>query len=218
MNKAFIFDLDGVLINNEPQWEKIKKDMYRELFGMKIYKQMGTTVGLDMHAIYKRAFDLGAQVSEKQLLDSFDNYAHSIYTNTPITEGIEELGEVLLKNNYKIGIVWASPLAWMNLVIDRLSFKGDIMKILSLEERSDLGHKPAPDGYREAINELKSIPLLTMILEDSNAGIESAKRSGAYVIGLKQNLVPGYEQKNADVYVENVTDITPLITNLVSSK
>lgn len=28
MNKAFIFDLDGVLIDNESQWEIAKKEIY----------------------------------------------------------------------------------------------------------------------------------------------------------------------------------------------
>lgn len=213
MNKSFIFDLDGVLINNEPVWEESKKEIYIELFGEDIFSKMGSTVGLDMHTIYRKAVSLGATVPEQSLLDAFYKHAKPIYGTVPITEGIEELGKILVSNNYIIGVVSASPLEWINLVIDRLSFTNHIKKVLSLEERDDLPHKPAPDGYLEAIRELNSKPSHTIILEDSNAGIQSAKSAGAYVIGLKQNLVPGYVQRNADVYIDSVKEAINIVLN-----
>lgn len=209
--RSFIFDMDGVLIHNEPLWEKAKEETFTRLYGNEVYAKMGSTVGLNMEDIHKRAVSLGATATEQALRDAFYTYALSIYETVPITEGIQELGEALVQDEYAIGIVSASPLAWIQLVVDRLSFKGHIEKIISLDEREDLAHKPAPDGYLETIRELNADPSSTVILEDSNAGIASAKAAGAYVIGLKQNLVQGYVQKGADRYVNKVKDIIPLL-------
>jgi len=211
MKNAFIFDLDGVLINNEPRWDSVKKDLFTELFGKEIYLQMGSTIGLNMDAIYEKAVQFGATTPKKVLFDKFYHYATDIYHTTPITDGIEELGRLLVEKDFAIGIVSASPREWMELVIERLSFKNKIQVIISLEQRKDLGHKPEPDGYLEAIKELHSNPSHTMILEDSNAGIQSAKKAGAYVLGLKQNLVDGYEQIGADIYVNQVKDILKIV-------
>jgi beta-phosphoglucomutase-like phosphatase (HAD superfamily) len=209
--RSFIFDLDGVLINNEPYWEKHKKELFAVLFGEEISSKMGSTVGLNMQSIYERAVALGATASEQQLRDSFHKHALSIYGTVPITEGVNELGELLVRDDYAIGIVSASQLVWMNLVINRLTFRESIDIIISLEERKDLPHKPAPEGYLEAMRGLAVSPSSTIILEDSNAGIASAKAAGAYVIGLKQNLLEGYKQEGADRYVNTVEEIFPLI-------
>ncbi len=107
--KAFIFDLDGVLINNEPLWEKAKKEMFEKLFGSEISSKIGTTVGSNTDTIYSRALKLGATVSRKDVFDAYLQYAIPIYSTTPITNGIQELGEDLINHKYLIGIVSASP-------------------------------------------------------------------------------------------------------------
>ena len=211
MNKAFIFDLDGVLINNEPIWEVKKEIIYKELFGEKIYQELGSTIGLNIPAVYQKAIGLGAAVTEKKVYDAFYRNADPIYQNTPITTGINTLGEILIQKNFAIGLVSASPREWIQMVIDRLSFKEALSVIISLEERKDLEHKPSPAGYLEAIKELDSTPELTMILEDSNTGITAAKAAGAYVIGLRQNLVTGYQQVGADIFANTVEDVISLV-------
>ena len=54
-------------------------------------------------------------------------------------------------------------------------------------------------------------PNETIILEDSNLGIESAKKSGAFVIGYRGNLTPGYIQKNADTYVDTIPEVVTIL-------
>ena len=212
MNKAFIFDLDGILINNEPLWEVEKRTIYKTLFGEKIYQELGSTVGLNIPAVYQKAVDLGADVTEKEVYDAFYRKADPIYQNTPITKGINKLGDMLVQKHYAIGIVSASPREWMQMVIDRLSFKDAISVVISLEERTDLEHKPSPAGYIEAIKNLGSTPESTIILEDSNTGISSAKAAGAYVVGLRQNLINGYIQVGADMYADTVEDLITFVS------
>ena len=211
--KAFIFDLDGVLIDGEPLWEKAKKEIFVDLFGKEIYIKMRPSVGISMEGIYERAVQLGAKVTQQQVFKAFEKYALAIYSTTPITEGINNLGHLLIHKKYAIGIVSSSPKHWMNLVINRLSFKNDISIVISLKERGDLKQKPAPDGYLEAIKQLRATPSTTLILEDSNGGIASAKAAGAHVIGLRQNLIPGYVQEGADMYVDTVDEVILIVKN-----
>jgi len=211
MKKAFIFDMDGVLINNEHKWEKIKKEVFTEMFGKEIYKKLGSTVGQGISVTHEKAVALGAKTPFKRVFKIWQNLALKMYKETPIAPGIEKLGEALIKNNYGIAIVSASPKSWVNLVINKLSFKKNISTIISLHDRPDLRHKPEPDGYLEAIKVLKSHPSKAFILEDSNVGIQSGKNAGARVIGLRQNLIKGYVQKGADIYVDKVEDIIKII-------
>jgi beta-phosphoglucomutase-like phosphatase (HAD superfamily) len=211
VNKAFIFDLDGVLINNEPQWEIAKKEMFIKLFGQEIHSHLGSTIGLNIASIHQKAVSLGAAIPLETLVKEFDKYAYKIYSSTPIADGVEQLGKILIKNNYIIGVISASPKDWMDLVLDRISFRDNIKVIISLHDRTDLEHKPEPDGYLTAIKELNSTPSKTLVLEDSNAGIQSGKSAGAYVIGLRQNLVGGYIQKGADIYVNKIEDVIKIV-------
>lgn len=213
MNKAFIFDMDGVLINNEPLWNVEKKEVFTKLFGEEIYAKMGSTVGVDTHSTFKRAVGLGATIALESFLNEYCKRAPNIYTTAPVTEGVEKLAEVLIKNNYAIGIVSASPREWIEMVVNRLSFKDKILVIISLEDSPDLKKKPAPDGYLKAMKDLGVTPSDTIILEDSNAGITSAKSSGAFTIALTQNLVEGYQQIDADAKANNMEDVIEIVSN-----
>ncbi|MEK7570788.1 MAG: HAD family phosphatase [Patescibacteria group bacterium] len=211
MNNVFLFDLDGVLIDDESIWEKAKETIYLDLFGKEMITKMGSTVGINMDGIYELATKNGSTIPKETLLNAFYDRANEIYTTAPIPDGLDELVHVLKSYGFLLGIVSASPKAWIDLVVERLSFKEDLSLILSLFDRPDLLHKPAPDGYNEAIRTLQSNPQNTLVLEDSNAGIAAAKAAGAYTIGLKQNLVAGYVQKGADKYVDTIGGVIEIV-------
>jgi mannitol-1-/sugar-/sorbitol-6-/2-deoxyglucose-6-phosphatase len=213
MSKAFLFDLDGVLINDEQIWEDKKQSMYKELFGEDVASRLGSTLGVNIDAIYERAISLGANIGKDTVVSAFFKIANEVYETAPIPNALDELIAVLKKLNYRIGIVSASPLSWITTVTKRLSFENDIELIVSLYERPDLAHKPEPDGYLEAMKAFEAEPATTIILEDSNSGIQSAKASGALTIGLRQNLAKGYVQTGADVYANTIKDVVELVQN-----
>ncbi len=61
------------------------------------------------------------------------------------------------------------------------------------------------------MHKLKANPKTTIILEDSNSGIEAARESGAFTVALMENKVTNYVQIGANIYVETVTDLIKLI-------
>ena len=83
-----------------------------------------------MHAIHQKAVSFGTNATEEQLRDAFHQHALRIYHTVPIVDGIQQLGNDLVQRGFAIGIVSASPSAWMRLVIERLQFKDNIKKII----------------------------------------------------------------------------------------
>ena len=45
MKKAFLFDMDGVIVNSEVTWSKHGADFAPNLFGKDVYAKIGDTVG-----------------------------------------------------------------------------------------------------------------------------------------------------------------------------
>ncbi len=216
MSKAFIFDLDGVLIDSELVLEKHKQHVYNQLFGQSITSKLGSTIGLNIDSIYDKAIRCGARVSKQELFDSFLEVALQVYKEAPLTKDIDKLATSLIKEGYALGIVSASPQDFIDAVLSRLRFKDNIQCIISLHELENLRHKPNPDGYQEAMKRLGTNQKSTIILEDSNPGIESAKASGAYTIGFEANLVEGYVQIGADAYAKDISDVIRIVQDYQS--
>lgn len=192
-------------------WDEKERLMYPEVFGREIADKLGSTIGQSIDNIYHLSKAAGANIAKHELEEMFFDLAEDIYETAPITDGVGRLAKLLKELGYRIGIVSASPMVWINPVVRRLPFENDIELIVSLHERSDLGHKPAPDGYLEAIRFLKASPGTAIVLEDSNSGIKSAKASGAFTIGLRQNLISGYKQQGADASADTIDDVIKLV-------
>lgn len=214
MNKACIFDFDGVIIDNERHWEAAKKEMYLEVYGHEIAQKLNQTLGLNMDAIHDLALSHGTKAIAQSLYDACDRQAKHIYAEAPITEGVDKLVEQLIAMNFSLAIVSASPRSWIDIALQRLHNPKAFSVILSLHDRNDLAHKPDPAGYTEAMKLLEAHEKSTIIIEDSNTGIQSAKASGALTIGLRQNHIEGYVAKGADVYVDAIIDVVNITKTL----
>lgn len=55
MNKAFIFDMDGVLVDSERAWEIFEPPMLEKLLGKNVSDKIGKTVGVGPDGIHSLA-------------------------------------------------------------------------------------------------------------------------------------------------------------------
>ena len=213
MNKAFIFDMDGVLVDSERHWEPLEEPFLKKIFGEKVAGELGSLVGVGLDGVYKKAIELGANVDWNEFLRGYEEVAMRVYDAAAITKGLDELVQRLIELEFKIGLVTQSPRTWVNRVLPQLSFENKLEVVLSLKERPDLKGKPEPDGFLAALKTLDADPQRSIVLEDSNFGIQAAKAAGCYVVAFRGNLVEGYEQTGADAYADTMGDVIKLVEN-----
>lgn len=213
MSNAFIFDMDGVIVDSEKTWALHGGDLHDEKFGKELAKYLDSDdmVGLSLPDVYDFLVPLGYKKDKKEFYADYDAMAAVIYGKSHITPHIEKLFKRLKQLEYKIGLVSASPQHWIDWALAKENLKPYFDYILSLHEREDLAHKPKPDGFIEAMRVLQSTPEKTIVLEDSNRGIQSAKASGAFTIGFREHLIEGYSQENADIYANTVEDVIKIV-------
>lgn len=208
MNKAFIFDMDGVIVNSETIWEKRERKLLTDLMGNIIYEKIKSEMlGSTTHIVYDLACKNGFNMNKELFFQKYDKQAILVYAEAKLTKGVDNLLKKLESLNFKVGLVTSSRKLWIEQVIPKLKNKDIIECILSLGERKNLRPKPYPDGYLEAIKNLNSIPSKTLILEDSNKGIKAAKSSGAFTICLTEHLPANYISEGADMYVKSIKEL-----------
>jgi HAD superfamily hydrolase (TIGR01509 family) len=208
MSKAFIFDMDGVLVNSEQVWIKYENNLLERILGKDLSQQIGSTIGISVNSVYDKAKALGFSMAREDFQKLYDDVALVVYKKVVITKGVSELVEFLVKEDFKIALVSSSAQSWINQVLLRIDFKDRFKIITSVNDRRDLKPKPNPDGYLETIQRLQTTPDKTIIIEDSNAGITAAKASGAFTIAFTQNLLDGYRQIDiADAKANNMQEV-----------
>jgi len=205
VNKAFIFDMDGVIIDSEAVWGKYEQDFLINLVGQKIVDKIkDQLLGSTTYVIYDLVKKYGGTISKEKFLREYDNQAMKIYAMSTPTNDINKLLRKLSDLGFKIGLVTASHANWIDEVLKKIRNRDLFEYTLSLADRTDLQTKPAPDGYLEAMKVLGSTPEKTIILEDSNKGIVAAKASGAFTICLREHLADDYPSTGADMYIQNL--------------
>lgn len=215
LNKAFIFDMDGVIVDSETLWLEGEKKFLTELLGKVVYEKIkGNLLGSTIKVIYEDAKKNGYRKSFASFAARYDMEAEKIYAKAPINKNVDILIEKLISLNFEIGLVTSSRTSWINQVLPKFKNFKAFKFILSLGERDDLRSKPFPDGYLEAINKLGSTPKKSIIVEDSNKGIKAAKASGALTVALKQFLPPGYRQEGADLYLNSLLDLIKVLEEI----
>lgn len=215
MNRAFIFDMDGVLVDSERAWLGYDDALLSELFGKEIAEKIGDVIGMSLKVVYAKGVEYGAIIDYETYVSKYDSAATHVYNRAELTPDAERLVGFLKKHGFRLGLVSSSRRKWIEQVLPRLSFKDHLEQIVSLNDREDMRPKPAPDGYIEVLQKLNADPERSIVLEDSNTGIQAAKAAGAYVIGFRGNLVPGYEQGGADTYAETMNGVVSVVEKFI---
>ena len=206
--------MDGVLVDSERAWGNEEHLLLENMFGRDIADKVGQTLGVSIQTTFEKAKHLGASISYDNYIGRYDEAALKILARGALTPRCDVLVSWLTGHGYRIGLVSSSPRKWIDQVLARLSFADSFDHIESVFEHPELRPKPAPDGYIDACRELGAVPKNTVVLEDSNPGIASAKAAGCYTIGFRGNLTDGYEPLGADAYADTMDDVIKLVDDV----
>ncbi len=208
VNVAFIFDMDGVIIDSEPLHFEVDIQTMRHLGTTMTKQQLEKFVGMtnpEMWSILKREYKLDqtvAEIIEYQLSNKIRGLHESKLE--PI-EGILELLQDLKLRNIPIGIASSSPMLFIQEVVSRFQIGQYFSVIVSGEEVSN--GKPAPDVYLEAAKQLAVPADRCVVIEDSRNGVLAAKAAKMRCIGYANMNSGSQDLSLADRIVSSIREI-----------
>lgn len=199
--------MDGVIVRSEQLWETREPAYLRQILDPSIAQQIiGKTKGMSVSLTYDWAAKLGYNGTKKDFSSGYFEIAKTIYNQAPITPGMDDLIGELSGLGFRLGLVSSSSMEWIMTVVARLQNGSKFTYIESVNDHPNLKPKPSPDGYLEAMKVLKSTPQETLIIEDSQTGVNAAIASGAHVCCFTVHS-DGNFPHGVDSYAHTIVDL-----------
>lgn len=192
--EAVIFDMDGVIVDSEQYWHEMEGPLFQEVTpeGIDIEDAKRMATGRNFREIYEILDEeYGVTVSREEFLQRYYSVADTIYNErAEVMDGFHELLTSLHEHGVTIALVSSSPREWIDTVMNRFDIDGfnlivsaDTLKVDGVIEKG----KPHPAVYRHAAERLGITPQDCVVVEDSDNGIEAAKRAGMHCIGYRND-------------------------------
>ncbi len=209
MINAVIFDMDGVMIDSEPLWEKTERILLarRGIDYSPDYRDK--IVGLnqrDSGRLLVGTFDLEETVED--IINERISILTSIYEEElELIPALVPLLERLAGEGYRLAVASSSPLRVVNFVLDMFSLHEHFLTVVSGDSVGN--GKPHPDIYLHTAEMLGVEPAECVAIEDSINGLRSAKGAGMYCIAIPDKRLTPDQFKSADVILDSLRELTP---------
>lgn len=182
--KAVIFDLDGTLIDSEPNYYESDKKLLKE-YAIDFTEEMGLKyVGissLDMIKDIKESFQIAESL--ENLMEKKNRYYLDIARdNTRVFPEMLAFLQLLQAQKLPMAIASGSSAEIIELLASLTGIASYFQLFVSAEEVAE--GKPAPDIFLETARRLGVPPENCLVLEDSQYGVEAAKQAGMYCISF----------------------------------
>jgi HAD superfamily hydrolase (TIGR01509 family) len=189
MIEAVVFDLDGLLVDSEPVWDKARKQMADESGkdwnkdDHKAVMGVSTQEWAD-YMINRLELTLSPQEVQDRIIERMvEMYRAGI----PYFPGAVE-AVTLAATRYLTALASGSHRALIDTVTADAAMEGKFQVILSADEVG--AGKPSPDVYLAAAQRLGVKPDNCVCVEDSGNGILSGVRAGMKVIAVPDPRFP----------------------------
>ncbi len=218
MNITVLFDMDGVIVESEHLWDTMEPPYLKKILTPDIAERIvGNTRGCSVSVIYETAKKYGYNGNKEEFYSGYYPLGEQIYANAPLTEGMEPLIKKLHDNGAVIGLVSSSCKPWIMAVVNRMSISGSCFGFIeSVDDHPNLRPKPAPDGYLAAMRELHADPARTIIIEDSQTGVNAALAANVHVCCFTAHVHESFAQ-GAHVYANTIKELEKVIYDFANS-
>jgi len=210
MIEAVVFDLDGVLIASEEVWDAVRERYVRERGGRYDADVQRAMMGMSAPE-WSRFLHQDAGVPDEPAAinrDVVELMLEAYRRELPLVPGaVEAVRRVAA--TFPLALASSSNREIFEAVLELAGVTDCFRATLSSEE-VERG-KPAPDVYLEAARRLGVSPESCAAVEDSHAGIRSAKSAEMRVIAIPNASYPPDDEalELADVTLHSLDELTP---------
>jgi HAD superfamily hydrolase (TIGR01509 family) len=213
--RAVIFDLDGVLADSEPWWNKIDATLLAEhgvtYRGEHHRNVLGVSYRLAVE-FYKKAF--GLSIPSEQMMRRRGEIATEFFANRidpfPATRQVlEELRH--MNPPVRLALATSSVSTSARPFLDRHRLT-PFFEVIVTGEEVERG-KPHPDIYLRAAEKLDVATAACLVIEDSLSGIAAAKAANMRVAAIPDSrfVDPREYESDADYLLRGLSEIPRLI-------
>jgi HAD superfamily hydrolase (TIGR01509 family) len=208
--EAVVFDLDGVLIASEEVWDAIRERYVRDRGGRYDAEVQRAMMGMSAPEWSRYlSEDAGVPGTPEEInRDVVDRMLEAYKRELPLVSGAVEAVRRTAAA-FPLALASSSNREVFEEVLELAGLTDCFRATVSSEE---VAHgKPAPDVYLEAARRLCVAPEACAAVEDSHAGIRSAKSAGMRVIAIPNASYPPDEKalELADDTLESLDQLTP---------
>ncbi|MGL4448287.1 MAG: hexitol phosphatase HxpB [Shewanella sp.] len=195
--QAVIFDMDGVLIDSEPLWQRIEYHVLSALGVPVSIASIQQTTGLRIDQCvdyWYQQFPWPAYDNAKVSQTIIDEVASEIRRSGSAMEGVYEALACCQRLGLKIGLATSSASMIIDAVLDQLALRPYFMAVTSAEALPY--GKPHPEVYLNCAKALAVDPRHCLAIEDSFNGLIAARAANMQTLAI-----PAPEQREEAKWV-----------------
>ncbi|MBQ2047522.1 MAG: HAD family phosphatase [Schwartzia sp.] len=207
--KAFLFDMDGVLIDSEPIHTRVKRETLLH-FGLDAEIDFSAYMGRTSKILFSDAIEKAGrmELTPSMLADYKHERYLDILKNDDAIHPIEGARELLLRlseEHIPMALASSSARQVIEAVLDKFGFRQYFDSVLS---GADLpASKPDPAVYRISAERLGEKPSCCVVLEDAASGVAAAKAAGMRCIAFRNPNSGEQDLSRADWIVDSLKEI-----------
>ena len=183
--EAVVFDMDGVLVDSEPMWRAVEREVFAdvgiELTDEDLYPTMGVRIADVVDRWYRRHPWPGP--SREQVAETIvDGVARAVRERGLLLDGGRDAVDHVRSLGLGVALASSSP---MPLILAVLSLGGLAARfdVVVSGEDEELG-KPDPAVFLSAARRLEVPPDRCLVVEDSINGVRAAKAAGMVCVAV----------------------------------
>jgi HAD superfamily hydrolase (TIGR01509 family) len=212
VTEAVVFDLDGVLIQSEEVWDAVRERFVRERGGRYDEEVQRAMMGMSAPEWSRYLHEKAGVPDEPEAInhDVVDRMLEAYRRELPLLPGAEQAVRRAAET-FPLALASSSNREVFEAVLDLAGLSDCFAATVSSEEVAR--GKPAPDVYLEAARRLRVAPERCAAVEDSHAGIRSAKSAGMRVVALPNASYPPDAEALAlaDAVVGSLAELTTAV-------
>jgi len=210
MIEAVLFDLDGVIIDSEPVWEQVRRQVVAEHGGHWAPDAQQRLMGMSTGewARYLGS-DLGVGLPPDTIAALVIERMEARYREqVPLLPGAVEAVRRLAAH-WPLGLASSSPPVLIDAVLDAAGLRDSFAAVMSTEQVPR--GKPAPDIYLAVAPRLGRPPGKCAAVEDSTNGLRAAAAAGMQVIAIPNARYPPDPSvlRTASLVLTSLSQLTP---------
>jgi len=179
---TFLWDVDGTIVDSRKFAYDVYNDVLRQLGKRTFTSEEFRELFSSDYQIHLKRIGFNSMQEVNLLVEtwkariSIDKYKFKLY------DGILDILRYLHEKNYKMALVSSTSRSQLQIYFDMFGINRFFSVIIAREDVDE--QKPSPKPFLQAAKRLNVPPQKCVVIDDTEDGIEAAKKIGAITIGV----------------------------------